>query len=81
MKEQMFKKKYEDMTEIIKLKGLTLRKVLCDMSQYCKARDGECAKGEEDECGFMSLCTFRPMIDDPMRTWADTVRQEHNINS
>lgn len=77
MNEQVFNKKYET----LRLKGISLKTVLCDMTDYCRSRDGECHKGEEDECGFLPLCAFRPLEDDPIRTWADILRHERHINS
>ena len=77
MNEQMFRNKYET----IRQKGISLKTVLCDMSFYCRARNGECNKGEDDECGFLSLCAFRPLEDDPLRCWADILRTERRINA
>ena len=81
MNEKVFMRKYENINELIKNKGLPLRITLLSMSEYCKSRKGECLRGEEDECGFMPLCTYRPLVDDPLRCWAAIVRHVANINS
>ena len=77
MVEQTFYNKYND----LRLKGISLRTVLCDMSIYCKGRSGECHRGEDDECGFLPLCSFRPLEDDPLRCFVDVLRHERRINT